>query len=79
MTLEEFYEFANNKIRKNQEAKRQEAERAKRMMEYLTNWVNRPQDRYEIRQNRGHYEVFHNGEFYCSADTHAEAMAEIPE
>lgn len=30
-----------------------------------------------ILPNRGHYEVYLNGEFYCSADTYLEAVKEI--
>lgn len=33
---------------------------------------------FEIRQNRGHYEVYRNDRFYSSADTYAEALEEIP-
>lgn len=32
---------------------------------------------YQIRSARGHYEVYKNGRFYCSADTKAEAWDEI--
>ena len=31
---------------------------------------------YEIRNVKGHYEVYCNGEFICSADTEAEAESE---
>ena len=34
-------------------------------------------ENYQIKSVRGHYEVFKNGEFYCSADTKAEAWDEI--
>lgn len=33
----------------------------------------------EIKAVHGHYEVYINGQFYCSADTRAEAEAEIKE
>jgi uncharacterized protein YxjI len=32
---------------------------------------------YEIKQNNGHYELYVNGKFYCSADTFTEAAQEI--
>lgn len=32
---------------------------------------------FEIKPAREHFEVYHNGEFYCSADTEAEAEKEI--
>lgn len=32
---------------------------------------------YEIKFVRGHYEIYINGEFYCSADNIAEAETEI--
>jgi len=32
---------------------------------------------YKIRPKHGHYEVYINGKFYCSADTLAEAVKEI--
>lgn len=35
--------------------------------------------RYEIKQVRGHYEVFRDGKFYCSADSYSEAEKEISE
>lgn len=35
------------------------------------------QDTYEIKQSHGHYEVYINGEFYCSADTATEAAKEV--
>lgn len=34
---------------------------------------------FEIITRHGHYEVYHNGEFYCSADTYGEALKEIDE
>ena len=34
-------------------------------------------DTFEIRHERGHYEVYINGVFYCSADTYSEANREI--
>lgn len=34
---------------------------------------------YWINEEKGHYEVYINGEFYCSADTHKEALREIDE
>lgn len=34
-------------------------------------------DTFEIRHERGHYEVYINGVFYCSADTYGEAANEI--
>lgn len=34
-------------------------------------------DHYEIIPNKGHYEVFRNGEFMCSADDEFEAEREI--
>lgn len=37
------------------------------------------QIQYEIISVRGHYEVYRNGEFYCSADTYGEAQREIEE
>ena len=32
---------------------------------------------YKIIATRGHYEVYLNGKFYCSADTYHEAEKEI--
>ena len=32
---------------------------------------------YRIVPNRGHYEVYINGKFYCSADTRVEAVREV--
>lgn len=32
---------------------------------------------YEIKNVRGHYEVYKNGKFFCSADTRKEANEEI--
>ena len=32
---------------------------------------------YRIVENNGHYEVFVEGKFYCSADTMAEAVHEL--
>lgn len=32
---------------------------------------------YEIKNNNGHYELYVNGTFYCSADTFTEAAKEI--
>ena len=32
---------------------------------------------YEIMAVRGHYEVYCNGKFFCSADTYGEAKREI--
>lgn len=32
---------------------------------------------YEIKNVRGHYEVYKNGKFFCSADTRKEASEEI--
>ena len=32
---------------------------------------------YRIIENHGHYEVCVDGEFYCSADTMAEAVHEL--
>ena len=34
---------------------------------------------YEIRNVRGHYEIYKNGVFWCSADTKGEALKEIEE
>ena len=34
---------------------------------------------YQIIPVRGHYDVYLNGEFFCSADTQAEATKEIEE
>lgn len=34
---------------------------------------------YDIIQVNGHYEVYINGKFYCSADTITEATREIEE
>ena len=31
---------------------------------------------FEVRKNKGHYDVYVNGHFYCSADTLAEASVE---
>lgn len=31
----------------------------------------------EIRKVRGHYEVYIDGEFYCSCDTYPEAEDEV--
>ena len=35
--------------------------------------------RWEIRNERGHYAVYLNGKFYCTADTKTEALREIAE
>lgn len=32
---------------------------------------------YQIVSNHGHYEVYIDGKFFCSADTIAEAMHEV--
>ena len=32
---------------------------------------------YDIVHYNGHYEVYVDGEFFCSADTHLEAVREI--
>lgn len=32
---------------------------------------------YDIVANHGHYDVYIEGEFFCSADTFTEAMREI--
>lgn len=32
---------------------------------------------YEIIAVKGHYEVYRDGKFFCSADTHYEAAKEI--
>jgi hypothetical protein len=32
---------------------------------------------FEIKPVREHFEVYHDGDFYCSADTEAEAEMEI--
>ena len=32
---------------------------------------------YKIVHNKGHYEVYINGEFYCSADNVSEAEKEV--
>lgn len=32
---------------------------------------------YQIVSNKGHYEIYINGNFYCSADTYAEAIREV--
>ena len=34
-------------------------------------------DQYDIIARGGHYEVYHNGEFFCSADSYGEAIREI--
>lgn len=34
---------------------------------------------YKIVSKRGHYEVYINGKFYCSADTRSEAIKEVEE
>lgn len=34
---------------------------------------------YEIKRERGHFEVYINGKLFCTADTHKEAMDEIRE
>lgn len=34
---------------------------------------------YEIVSNRGHYDVYIDGKFYCSADTMREAAKEVEE
>lgn len=36
-------------------------------------------EEYKIIAVRGHYEVYHNGKFWCSADTYNEAVKEIEE
>lgn len=32
---------------------------------------------YRIIENHGHFDVFINGKFYCTADTMEEAMREV--
>lgn len=32
---------------------------------------------YEVIRSNGHYEVFVNGKFFCSADSYVEAVKEI--
>lgn len=32
---------------------------------------------FEIKPEKGHFEVYHNGNFFCSADTESEAEREI--
>lgn len=34
-------------------------------------------DYISIRHERGHYEVYINGDFFCSADTYCEALKEV--
>lgn len=34
---------------------------------------------YEILSNRGHYDVYIEGKFYCSADNMHEAVREVEE
>lgn len=34
-------------------------------------------EEYNIIQTRGHFEVYYNGKFFCSADTMIEAAREI--
>lgn len=34
---------------------------------------------YKITRKNGHFEVYINGKFYCSADTESEAVKEIEE
>lgn len=36
-------------------------------------------DKYKIISVKGHYEVYQNGKFFCSADTKGEAQREIRE
>ena len=36
-------------------------------------------EQYKIIPVRGHYEVYHNGKFICSADSPTEAAKEIEE
>ena len=36
-------------------------------------------EQYKIIANRGHHEVYLNGEFFCSADNYGEAVREIEE
>lgn len=31
----------------------------------------------QIKQTRGHYEVYVNGEFFCSTDSYVEAVNEL--
>ncbi len=38
-----------------------------------------PKTTYEIRWNYGHYDLYCNGHFVCSADTYEEALADIDE
>lgn len=33
----------------------------------------------QIKQNRGHWEVYVNGEFFCSTDSYVEAVNELYE
>lgn len=35
--------------------------------------------KYYIKRKHNHYEVYINGKFYCSADTHEEAAREVEE
>lgn len=37
------------------------------------------EEQYKIIDKYGHYEVYRNGKFYCSADTYGEALREIEE
>lgn len=34
---------------------------------------------YQIKRNHGHYEVYIDGKFYCTADSETEAEREIDE
>ena len=80
MTLEEFYEFANGQIKKNQEARKREAERKAKIIAQEREWEEaHTEHHYEIRNTRGYYEVLRDGKFYCSADTYGEALREIPD
>ena len=36
-------------------------------------------EQYKIISVKGHYEVYHYGKFFCSADTKGEALREIEE
>lgn len=35
------------------------------------------ENRYDVKNVNGHYEIYINGKFYCSADTVSEAANEI--
>ena len=75
MSAEEFVIWNSNKLNQVIKTKEFNERLAKNQKKNLQN---SPDDIYVINNVRGHYEVFKNGIFYCSADTYGEAAKEIP-